>query len=147
MYVKFWGTRGSIPTPISSVVLQEKIRWALENAAGLDLSDPAVLNRYMERLPFTVGRQAVAGESDATVDLKLDDFRPFRLSCAHFKLVQEGDGLLVQDLGSILGTMVNGRAIGQFFGTDTAPLVAGENEIVAGGADSHFRFRVMVESA
>lgn len=54
MYVKFWGTRGSIPTPLSSELIKQKIRLALEGAAGLNLADQGVLNRYMERLPFTV---------------------------------------------------------------------------------------------
>ncbi len=54
MYVKFWGTRGSIPTPLSSELIKQKIRLALEGAAGLNLADRGVLDRYMERLPFTV---------------------------------------------------------------------------------------------
>ncbi len=54
MYVKFWGTRGSIPISLSSETIKHKIRQALEGAAGLNLADEAVLNRYLERLPFTV---------------------------------------------------------------------------------------------
>lgn len=54
MYVKFWGTRGSIPTPLSSELIKQKIRLALEGAAGLNLADRRVLDRYMERLPFSV---------------------------------------------------------------------------------------------
>ena len=97
MYVKFWGTRGSIPTPISSLALKEKIRWALENAAGLDLSDPAVLNRYLERLPFTV-QKSVGGDT----------------ACVE---VRSGDQLLIIDAGSglrLLGQtmMSNGFAQG-----------------------------------
>ncbi len=56
MYVKFWGTRGSIPTSTPSDIIKQKIRQALEGAAGLDLTDPAVIKRYLERLPFTVQR-------------------------------------------------------------------------------------------
>lgn len=54
MYVKFWGTRGSIPTSLSSEIIKNKIKLALEGAAGLDLTDPATLNCYLERLPFTI---------------------------------------------------------------------------------------------
>ena len=55
MYIKFWGTRGSIPTPTSSEVIKQKIRVALEGAAGLDLTNEAVRERYLERLPLTIG--------------------------------------------------------------------------------------------
>lgn len=54
MYIKFWGTRGSIPTPTSSEAIKEKIRQALEGAAGLDLTNKAVLERYLDRLPVTI---------------------------------------------------------------------------------------------
>lgn len=54
MYIKFWGTRGSIPTPVSLPDIKNKIRKALEGAAGLDLTDQAVVDRYLARLPFTV---------------------------------------------------------------------------------------------
>jgi len=54
MYIKFWGTRGSIPSSISSELIRQKIRLALEGAVGLNLADQAVLNQYLARLPFTV---------------------------------------------------------------------------------------------
>ena len=54
MYVKFWGTRGSIPTPSSAATIKQKIRQALEGAAGLDLGNKAVLDRYLNRLPMNV---------------------------------------------------------------------------------------------
>ena len=54
MYIKFWGTRGSIPTPLPAEALRDKIRQALKGAAGLDLADPVVLDRYLEQLPFPV---------------------------------------------------------------------------------------------
>lgn len=54
MYVKFWGTRGSIPTSLSAEAIKQKIRQALVGAAGLNLADEAVLDRYMERLPFNI---------------------------------------------------------------------------------------------
>lgn len=54
MYIKFWGTRGSIPTGLTAHQIKQKIRQALLGAAGLDLSDEATVDRYLERLPFTV---------------------------------------------------------------------------------------------
>lgn len=58
MYVKFWGTRGSIPTSLSAEAIKQKIRQALVGAAGLNLADERVLARYLERLPFNIGGTA-----------------------------------------------------------------------------------------
>ena len=41
-------------------VLKQKIRRALEGAVGLDLSDQTALERYLNRLPFTVHATAPA---------------------------------------------------------------------------------------
>jgi hypothetical protein len=53
-------------------------------------------------------------------------------------------GHQVRDLCSTLGTIVNGQPIGNHFGTDHAALGVGENEVIAGGADSPFVFSVSV---
>jgi phosphoribosyl 1,2-cyclic phosphodiesterase len=62
MKVKFWGTRGSIPTPLSPTAIEGKIRQALHGAAGLDLSSEAAIERYLQRLPVTV-RSTVGGNT------------------------------------------------------------------------------------
>ena len=81
----------------------------------------------LDPLPFTVGRMPAPGEAAAatTVDLMLDDTRPFRLSRAHFRIGRGPGGVRVMDLGSILGTLVNGQPLGRHFGADAAPLEAG----------------------
>ena len=80
MYVKFWGTRGSIPAPLTADRLQQKIRRALVGAVGLDLNDPAVVERYLERLPFAV-QWTVGGNT-------------------HCIEIRSGDQLLILDAGS-----------------------------------------------
>ncbi len=80
MYIKFWGTRGSIPTPLSSEAIKDKIRQALEGAAGLDLSNRAVRERYLNRLPLTV--QGTIGGNTLCLE------------------VQAGDQTLILDAGS-----------------------------------------------
>ncbi len=80
MYVKFWGTRGSIPTPLASQTIEQKIRQALTGAAGLDLSDEAVIDRYIERLPF-IDKHTTGGDT----------------ACVE---VRSGDQLLIIDAGS-----------------------------------------------
>ena len=97
MEVKFWGTRGSIPTPLSAEVIQQKIRYALEGAAGLDLEDPTALERYVDRLPLNI-RGTIGGNT----------------TCVE---IRDGDQLLIIDAGSglrLLGgeLMVQGFAAG-----------------------------------
>jgi hypothetical protein len=52
--------------------------------------------------------------------------------------------LLVSDLGSTLGTILNGQGIGHHFMRDAAPLNTGENRVVAGGRGSPFDFVISV---
>jgi CRP-like cAMP-binding protein len=101
------------------------------------------------RLPFVVGRVPVAGERRPArpADLEIGDDEPFHLSRAHFMIVQSGDRLLVSDLGSALGTSVNGRLIGLQVASDAAPLQPGDNRVLAGGMHSPFDFVVAVAPA
>jgi len=62
MKVKFWGTRGSIPTPLSPAAIEGKVRQALRGAAGLDLSSEAAIDRYLQRLPVAI-RSTVGGNT------------------------------------------------------------------------------------
>ncbi|HUB63735.1 MAG TPA: cyclic nucleotide-binding domain-containing protein [Methylocella sp.] len=98
------------------------------------------------KLPFVVGRIPAEGEARPArqPDLMIGDEVPFRLSRHHFVIARSGDQLLVSDLKSALGTIVNGQAIGHHFMKDTAPLHPGENRIVAGGLDSPFQFLVSI---
>ena len=97
-------------------------------------------------LPFVVGRVPAAGEAQPSrhPDLLIADKPPFRLSRDHFMVVRFCDRLLAVDLGSALGTIVNGQAIGHHFRRDDTILHAGENEIIAGGRDSPFAFTLSI---
>jgi CRP/FNR family transcriptional regulator, cyclic AMP receptor protein len=97
-------------------------------------------------MPFVIGRCPIAGEGLPSLqpDLMLDDTAPFRLSRNHFLIERRDEGYHVRDLGSTLGTIVNGEPIGHHFRTDDASLRAGENEVIAGGMDSSFVFSVFV---
>ena len=84
------------------------------------------------------------GVSALVPDLLIEDSPPFRLSRQHFMITRSGQQLLISDLGSTLGTIVNGQAIGHHFMRDTAPLIRGENDVLAGGRGSLFEFVVSV---
>ncbi len=89
MQVKFWGTRGSLPTALTSEVVKQKIRHALEGAAGLDLTNESVLNRYLERLPFTA--RGTAGGNTPCIEIRSGD---------QLLIIDAGSGL--RDLGDDL---------------------------------------------
>ena len=97
-------------------------------------------------LPLIVGRGSPAGEGLPRLqpDLKLDDRVPFRLSRNHFMIEKRDGCYYVHDLGSTLGTIVNGEPIGNHFRGDDAVLRAGENEVISGGVDSPFVFSVFI---
>jgi CRP/FNR family cyclic AMP-dependent transcriptional regulator len=101
---------------------------------------------HVAKLPFLVGRVPIEGNAQPLrrPDLLIEDEAPFRLSRQHFMIARSGDRVLVSDLGSTLGTMVNGRAIGHHFMKDAEPLHRGENHVVAGGWDSPFEFLVSI---
>jgi pSer/pThr/pTyr-binding forkhead associated (FHA) protein len=74
---------------------------------------------HVSKLPFVAGRIPVEGEVKPALrpDLVIEDEEPFRLSRQHFMIARSGDRLVVSDLGSALGTIVNGQPIGHHFMT------------------------------
>jgi len=80
MKVKFWGARGSIPTPISPTIIEGKIRQALHGAKGVDLSTDEAIERYLQRLPPFI-RTTIGGNTP----------------CVE---IRAGDQLLILDAGS-----------------------------------------------
>jgi CRP/FNR family transcriptional regulator, cyclic AMP receptor protein len=95
-------------------------------------------------LPFTIGRQHDQHEPSSVItpDLAIPEDAPHRLSRAHFMLIRDDDDIVVRDLNSTLGTIVNGQPLGHDFPIDSAPLRQGDNSVVAGGAGSPFAFVV-----
>jgi CRP/FNR family cyclic AMP-dependent transcriptional regulator len=76
-------------------------------------------------LPFSVGRSPLAKEPRPSVpiDLTLPDSKPFRLSRQHFALSRHQGKPAAVDLGSTLGTEVNGEPLGYHFGKDLEYLI------------------------
>ena len=133
------------------------------NRRYLAAKNPCLQHQFCSPLglgdrPFIVGRRPAAGEGlpPRQPDLELNDAAPFRLSRNHFAIEKHDGGYRVRDLCSTLGTIVNGEPIGQYVPADAptpwghlasdAPLRAGENEVIAGGANSPFVFSVFITS-
>jgi CRP/FNR family cyclic AMP-dependent transcriptional regulator len=119
-----------------SIMLEATTQRA-QSVVGADLIPVA-------RLPFTVGRQRGEHELAAiiTPDLTIPETAPYRLSRAHFSLIARDGAVVVQDLNSKLGTIVNDRPLGRHFPVDSAPLHKGKNTLIAGGKGSPFVFTV-----
>jgi len=65
--IKFWGVRGSIPTPLSTEQLREKLFRALTGATGVNLADPADVLAYIASLPPAVG--SVVGGNTTSIEI------------------------------------------------------------------------------
>ena len=101
----------------------------------------------VEKLPFLVGRRKDPGDSGgpAQADLALNAPSSGQLARQHFALEDRDGRLVIRDLESDLGTLVNGLRIAQFERSGAADLRFGENRIQAGGLESPYRFHVIVE--
>lgn len=71
MKIRIWGARGSIPTPMTTTELRERLRETLERSQGINLSDPAAMNRFIERLPPYLN--TVVSGNTTCVELRVND--------------------------------------------------------------------------
>lgn len=60
--LRFWGVRGSLPTPLTATEIAEKLTHALLGAHRVDLSDLNAVNKYVSGLPLIV-RGTVGGNT------------------------------------------------------------------------------------
>jgi hypothetical protein len=97
------------------------------------------------RFPFRVGREPAEGRSRlSSNDLGLPDSEPYNVSREHFSIELDAEGVMLYDRGSFHGTVVNGSQIGGNRVIGSIRLQPGGNEVIAGPADSPFRFSVQV---
>ncbi len=82
MRVHFWGSRGSLPTPLDEAAVRGKVRDALLAGRGHDLATPEAIDAFIDReLPFSV-RGAYGGNT------------------ACVEIVTGGDEFVLCDLGT-----------------------------------------------
>ena len=136
---------GPMPLPFAGGMPKLTLFPGDERVSGLVSEDGLVI----EQLPFVVGRKPAPNEDLPTdaVDLAIQDLKPYRLSRLHFAIERSGEQIVVRDLGSHLGTQLNGVGLGEAMPRDREALQMGDNTIIAGGVDSQFVFTLRLEEA
>lgn len=99
------------------------------------------------KIPYRVGRRATIGDPPLrTVDtlfLRTED--SYQMSPEQFAIEERDGHLIAHDLGSHLGTLVNGLRLARFEHGMSAGLHFGENSIQAGGVKSPYQFTVFID--
>lgn len=105
MKIKFWGVRGSIPTPLTGKDIEEKIRFALHLAKPGDVTSPESINAFMKTLPFS--SRSTYGGNTTSIQIVSDSGDQFIIDC--------GSGL--KNLGAELmtGDFGRGKGVASFF--------------------------------
>jgi len=62
MKIRFWGTRGSLPTATAGDLIEKKIFQALKASRSQNLDDDAAIRAFIGKLPFAV-RQSYGGNT------------------------------------------------------------------------------------
>jgi len=102
----------------------------------------------IERRPFLVGRRKAESHGPLLEKnrLALYDGEHHSLSAQHFQIEDRKGEIVLRDLGSRMGTVLNGTYLSRFANPEGLPLRIGVNDIVAGTKDSEFRFRLLAEA-
>jgi len=99
----------------------------------------------LARLPFRIGGYPEGGEPNRRDQLHLyiaSIANPLRVSRQHCEIMIENKGLVIADLGSRFGTIVNGVGIGRARGAYKAPLKKGVNDITLGAKDGPYKITI-----
>ena len=102
----------------------------------------------ISNLPYRIGGYPEGGEANKrdTVHLSIaSQNSPLRVSRQHCEIAIEEGTLVIVDLGSRLGTTVNGTAIGRGRGHYISPLIKGENTITLGNAEGNYTLTITCE--
>jgi CRP-like cAMP-binding protein len=135
------GVAAQAPSTVSGADAPARLRLTSTSDQGKK-TDVAVT-----KIPFRIGRATQGGHGFSPLtpnDLSIPDQKPYHVSRNHCVIERSGDNFLVRDLGSRLGTVVNGTPLGIEFEAFVAPLKPGENTVVLGDNSGPHHFRVEV---
>ena len=95
MIIKFWGVRGSCPTPLKPEEISGKISSILQRLTPEDLATPRAKEKFIADLPHYL--KSTTGGNTACVEVRLEDNTIIILDCGtglralHENLLAEGD--------------------------------------------------------
>lgn len=100
-------------------------------------------------LPFHVGRGDPSGKTPPLSDsgLLLRAAQESQISPLHFAIEEDDGRIVLRDLDSHLGTVVNGARVAHYEYASSADLRFGNNDVQTGGSESPYRFHIIVEKA
>jgi phosphoribosyl 1,2-cyclic phosphodiesterase len=100
MKIKFWGVRGSIPTPLKSETIREKLKKALTLASPADISSEESIDRFINSLPFSV--KGTYGGNTTCIEVRTDSDELFLIDCGS-GIKKLGMDLLREEFGKGMG--------------------------------------------
>jgi hypothetical protein len=109
---------------------------------------PNAVDVAVAKIPFRLGRVTRGGHGFSPLspnDLSIPDEKPHHVSRNHCVIERSGSNFVVRDLGSRIGTIVNGTPLGIEFDGFVAPLKPGENSLILGSQEGphHFKLEVL----
>ncbi len=118
----------------------------LNSTSARALYGQEMIIRYF---PFRIGRmENYPNPLSTSPDLLLEDRPPFHISRLHLALERRGDHLVLRDLDSSSGSIVDGRLLGERRGgVNEIALAEGRHEILLGGTASPFQFALQAVTA
>ncbi len=100
MKIKFWGVRGSIPTPLTGTSVREKVKKALMLASPRDISSEESIDKYIDTLPFSI--KGTYGGNTTSLELRTESGELFIIDCGS-GIKKLGMELLKEDFGKGMG--------------------------------------------
>ncbi len=101
----------------------------------------------INKFPFKIGRKpnSIIDSISQKNNFNLIDLPPFSISRTHFAIVTHNNKFYFEDIGSKLGTFVNGTKIGgKYNNTDNILLKRGCNKIVFGTSAGKLTFSILI---
>lgn len=125
---------------IPQVIFTANSRKALQLMDG---KDSITINKF----PFKIGRKpnSIIDSISHKNNFNLNDLPPFSVSRTHFAIVTQNNKYYFEDIGSKLGTFVNGTKIGgKYNNIDNILLKRGYNNIVFGQLTGNLTFSLLI---
>jgi len=130
----------------SSEAIEGPVAWLRprDSEAAVALAEDSHEARCIRQFPFFIGRL----DKSVLNDLAIPDSRPWQVSRRHAHLICREGRIGVMDLGSTLGTWVNGRQLGGST-LDPGPVFFGATggELILGKRESPYVFDVVVSNS